>query len=43
MSTGNYELGAFDRAAQNHAQNRIVASAMAIIATTAYHWLVQAA
>ena len=43
MSTGNHELGAFDRAIQKPAPNQIVASALAVIATTAYHWLIQAA
>lgn len=40
MSTGNHELGAFfNRAIQKPAPNQIVASALAVIATTAYHWL----
>lgn len=39
MSTGNYELGAFDRAIQQSTTNKIIEQGQAVLATTIYHWL----
>lgn len=43
MSTGNFELGAFDRAIQAATSlslpTSIVSASKAVIATTAQHWL----
>jgi hypothetical protein len=41
MSTGNHELGAFDRAVQASQQSdrTITEAGKAVITTTAYHWM----
>jgi hypothetical protein len=43
MSTGNHELGAFDRAVQSTASQQrdhsITQAGRVVVSTTAYHWL----
>ena len=43
MSTGNHELGAFDRAIQSTSSQQpdhdIALAGQALVSTTAYHWL----
>lgn len=43
MSTGNHELGAFDRAIQSttslQPDNGIALAGQVLVSTTAYHWL----
>jgi len=39
MSTGNHELGAFDRSYHQASANQIVSAAQVVLATTAQHWL----
>jgi hypothetical protein len=47
MSTGNHELGAFDRAVQSTAAQQpdqaITLAGRAVVSTTAYHWLCRTA